>query len=341
MAQLAHRSLVVLLITALAFVVACSSEEPAPVPTPMLEPGTTPDGIAVELDRLAKDLASHNEARAAEAIDALAARGPRALPVVIPVLEHGDASARENALEVLIELELPESVPALVTALRKEEDREFRYDTAMLLGQISDPRAREVIEATLHDPDWGVRTGAARACATLCTSPESIDRLVWMAISDQPVQAGIWARSTLVKMLREKPSDPAAADLPARVRAAIERDARPAATSNPWLETRVRGALLLSDIGDTSGMPALRDAATEQSLDVFLMPYALFALGQIGDASAVPGLTRALDYPRPEVSAFAYDALRRLAEKNEKGAAEALAGFKGQKPDKELRSPLP
>jgi HEAT repeat protein len=341
MAQPAHRSFVVLLVAALAFVVACSSEEPAPVPTPVREPGTTPDGLAVELDRLAKDLASHNEARSAEAIDALEARGPRALPAVISVLEHGDANARENALEVATALALPETVPALVTVLGKEDDRDVRYKTTILLGQLADPRGREVIEATLRDPDWGVRTGAARACATLCTSPESIDRLVTMAISDQPVQAGIWARSTLVKMLQKKPADPAAPDLPALVRAAIERDARPAASGNGWLETRVRGALLLSDIGDPSGMPALRDAATEQSLDMLLMPYALYTLGQIGDASAVPGLTRALDYPRPEVSAFAYDALRRLAAKNEKGAAEAVAGFKGQKPDKELRSPLP
>jgi HEAT repeat protein len=341
MDRLAHRFSVALPILTFAFVIGCSSEAPAPVATPPPTPGATPYGVTLDLSAHAKDLASDDDAVASGAIDALVALGPQALPVVYTVFDSEDANARQNALEVLKELKLPETVPVLVKVLGKDDDPDVRYDTAVLLGQFADPRAREVIEAQLRDSEWGARTGAARACATLCTSQDAIDRLVWMAISDQPPQPGIWARSSLVKMLQKKSTDPAMADLPARVRAAIERDARPAATGNGSLDTRVRGALLLSDIGDASGMPALREAATEQSLDVILMPYPLYALGQIGDASAVPALTRALDNPRPEVSAFAFDALRRLAAKNQKGAAEAVAGFKGQRPLNEVLSPLP
>lgn len=334
---------VAVLIAALAFIGACSSEAPAPdpVPTAVRAPGTTPNGIAIQLDRQLKDLASKNDAVAVQAIDALVAQGPAALDVVTPVLEQGPETARENALEVLKELELPESVPLLVKVLGKDDDPEVRYETAILLGQLADPRATEVIEVTLRDQDWTARTGAARACSTLCRSPEAVDRLVWMAIFDEHVQTGIWARSSLVKMLHRRPADPAPEDLPGRVRAAIERAAKPAAGGDGSIETRVRAALLLSDVGDTSGIAALREAVAQQSLDPKVMPFPLYVLGQIGDASDVPALSGALGNKRPEISAFAYDALRRLAARNQPGAAEAMAAFHGQKPAKELVSPLP
>jgi HEAT repeat protein len=342
MPQPAQRSSVVVLVAALALVGACSSESPPdPVPTAVRAPGTTPNGLEIQLSRQIKDLGSGNDAVAVEAIEALVAQGPAALDVVAVVLEQGPETARENALEVLKELELPESVPILVKVLGKDDDPDVRYETAILLGELADPRATGVIEATLRDREWTARTGAARACATLCTSPEAVDRLVWMAIFDQPVQPGIWARSSLVKMLQKKSAVPSPADMPRLIRAAIEREAKPAAGGNGPLETRVRAALLLSDIGDTSGLPALREAVAGQSLDAKVMPYPLFVLGQIGDASDVPALSSALGNARPEVSAFAYDALRRLAARNQPGAAEAMAGFQGQKPAKELKSPLP
>lgn len=343
MPRLSPPSSVVALVAALAVFAACSSESPAPdpVPTAVRAPGTTPNGVAMQLSQQLKDLGSRNDAVAVAAIDALVAQGPAALDVVTPVLEQGSETARENALEVLKELELRESVPLLIKVLGKDDDADVRYETAILLGQLGDPRARDAIEATLRDREWTARTGAARACATLCTSPEAVDRLVWMAISDQPVQTGIWARSSLVKMLKRSAAAPAPADLPGQVRAAIERAAKPAASGTGSLETRVRAALLLSDIGDTSGLPALREAVAQQGLDAKVMPYPLFVLGQIGDASDVPALSVALGNARPEVSVFAYDALRRLAARNQAGAAEAMAGFQGKKPAQELASPLP
>lgn len=342
MPRTAHPVFVAVLIAALAFA-ACSSEAPAPDPTPTTvhDPGTTPNGVANQLSGPVKNLSSKNEAVAVEAIEALVAQGPAALAAVTPVLEQGSETARENALEVLKELELPESVPLLITVLRRDADPDVRYEAAILLGRLADPRATEVIEATLRDREWTARTGAARACATLCTSPEAVDRLVWMAIFDQPVQPGIWARSSLVRMLKKSAPAPAPVDLPGQIRAAIARTAKPAAGGNGPLETRVRAALLLSDVGDTSGIPALREAVAQQGLDARVMPYPLFVLGQIGDASDVPALTSALGNPRPEVSAFAYDALRRLAARNQAGAAEAMAAFAGKKPAKELASPLP
>ena len=70
------------------------------------------------------------------------------------------------------------------------------------------------------------------------------------------------------------------------------------------------------------------------------MPYPIYALGQIGDASAVPALRQALGNQQPQIAALAYDALRRLAAKNQPGAAEAMADFKGQIPAADLPSPL-
>jgi hypothetical protein len=42
-----------------------------------------------------------------------------------------------------------------------------------------------------------------------------------------------------------------------------------------------------------------------------------------------------------EVRLFSYDALRKLDERKVSGAAAAMAGFTGQKPNGNLPSPLP
>ena len=113
----AHRSFVALLLSALACVAACTSEAPPPEQTPTAVTGATPYGIGMDLSPQAKDLASSNEAVSAEAIDALVELGPEALPIVTKVLELEQANARQNALEVLKELQLPESVPVLMMVI--------------------------------------------------------------------------------------------------------------------------------------------------------------------------------------------------------------------------------
>ena len=70
MPEAAQRSSVVVLVAALAFVGACSSEAPAPdpVPTAVRAPGATPNGVAAQMSRQVEDLASKNDAVAVAAI---------------------------------------------------------------------------------------------------------------------------------------------------------------------------------------------------------------------------------------------------------------------------------
>jgi HEAT repeat protein len=321
--------LLAVVVGAVAFALVRKTDEPPAKP----ETSANPYAVALDMSSTVKDLGSDDDGVADAAVDTLVAQGSAALPVLGAVLEHERPEAREKAIEALRQLKLPESVPILVKALAHDDDTDVRYDSALLLAELGDPRAREPIEAALRDPTWDVRLGAARACAKLCTSPEAIDRLVWMAIYDEPVQSGIWARSSLVKMM-------AADALAARVRAAIDEGARPVLAGDGDLEPRVRAALLVSDLGDRSGVGALHEAAVHD-LDPILMPYPLYALGEIGDAASVPSLTHALGSDRAEVRLFAYDALRKLDERKQPGAAAAMAGFTGQKPNGTLPSPLP
>jgi HEAT repeat protein len=322
---------------ALAFAVAHRSSETPPPPPPS---PASPYAVALDMTSTVKDLSSDDDGVADAAVDTLVAQGPAALAVLTAVLEHEPPEAREKAIEALRQLKLPESVPILMKALAHDDDADVRYDSALLLAELGDPRAREPVEAALRDPTWDVRLGAARACAKLCTSPEAVDRLVWMAIYDEPVQSGIWARSSLVKMMQTPAGDSGAAELAARVRAAIDKSARPVLAGGGDLEPRVRAALLVSDLGDRSVSGALREAAATD-LNPILMPYPLYTLGEIGDAESVPALTHALGSDRMEVRLFSYDALRKLDERNVSGAAAAMASFTGQKPNGNLPSPLP
>jgi len=230
-------------------------------------------------------------------------------------------------VEVLGRLDDPAAGAVLVDIARRDEDVEVRGIAIRSLGPAAGPPAHAVVEAALSDPEAGIRLAAAGACAALCASPSALDRLVTLAIDDQPLPNGIAARATLVRILAG--GDRARAE---RVREAIRVQAPMALKGDAAL----RAALLASDVGDASGRVILAGAVRGDGPPMLRLQ-AVYALGTVGTEAEVP-LLAALD-GQPAFGPYAYDALRRLAGRGVAGAQAAWKAWRGPVPPGELPPP--
>ncbi len=86
-----------------------------------------------------------------------------ALTLLTRALTDPSAQVRQEAARALGRLHRSEAVPALLTALKKDSDKNVRFYAAWALGEIKDPRAVDVLLQALNDPEWTVRNQAAWA----------------------------------------------------------------------------------------------------------------------------------------------------------------------------------
>lgn len=263
--------------------------------------------------------------------DSLVSLGPPAVAPLATALEREAPPVRRGVVTALARLNLPEVVPPLIRAANEDPDEDVRAEALRALGTLGDARARPVVEAALDAPAVKLRHAAARACATLCASPEAANRLVEIAVRDQPLAVGLNARASLVRML-EGP-DPSRS---ASARRALEDRARPALTEGSAFEERARAALLVAELDDPTTTPVLVEVARGPNP---LRIYAVYALGRVGDGRAVPVLAIHLQAADPGLAAYSYDALRRLQDRGLDEARAALDGYRGPAPAGPLRAP--
>lgn len=265
------------------------------------------------------------------AADRLVALGPDAVPALKMALGREPPAVRLGVVEVLGRIDDPEAAAALVDAAVRDGDAEVRATAIRALGTGAAPEAvRPVVEAALADPSPAIRLAAAGACAALCSSPAALDRLVALAIDDQPLPNGIAARAAVIQIVKR--GEPARAE---SVRAAIQART-PLALSRGEDAAALRAALVASDIGEASGRATLVGAVRGEAPPLLRLQ-AVYALGFVGDEGAVQALA-ALD-GQPGVGEYGYDALRRLAARNIGGAQRALDAWRGSRPAGELPPP--
>ena len=128
-------------------------------------------------------------------------------------------------------------------------------------------------------------------------------------------------------------------DTSSEARAAIERVAIPRLQDGGSLEERARAALLVADIGSPAGSEVLAAAARE-STSTQVRLHALYALGTVGDARAVPTLAEILRGPQNDLVPYAYDALTRMAARGVAEAKPTLGAYRGPRPSQPLPPPL-
>jgi HEAT repeat protein len=288
------------------------------------EPAATRDRtVTVDLSADIVALGSDDLFESEPALDRIVAIGEPSVPVLAHVFETEPPAVRVGIVEALKKIGGSEATSVLLIA-GHDPDTQVRYDALLVLGDLDDARGREPIEAALDDSEPRIRLAGAAACAHLCSSQATLDRLVDMAIRDEPLPIGIAARASLVRML--------ASDERSRREAAgavIRNSAVGAIDGQETLDHRMRAALLLADIGDERAAPVLVDAIRELD-SPHLRTRAAYALGDVGGTAAVPAVVEVLN--SGAFAFYGYDALRRMAERNVPGARNALDAYTGPRP---------
>src|SRR5262249_4389175 len=257
----------------------------------------------------------------------IVALGPAALPALRLALEREPPAVRAGVVGALAKLDTPETVPLLVAAARDPAE-EVRSAAIDALGGLGAAPGREAVEAALDDPSARVRLAAARTCAALCSSPAALARLVEIALDDEAFPTTSWARASLRALLGRD----------AEARAAASRAALARLAAADSIEARGRAGLLLADLGDPAGSAALAEAG-QRATTIQLRLYAIFTLGDVGDAASVPALAGLLGDPNPSVRVYAYDALGKLDARGTAAAGQARQAYRGEIPSSPLSRP--
>lgn len=263
------------------------------------------------------------------AVERLVAIGPAVLPAMREALHDDRPAVRAGAVEVLSGLDGPDVVAPLVEVVERDPDDEVRYEALVTLGGLGGPAAEGAARRAMRDEHAKVVVGGIGACAAACRDAEGFGQLVELALR-APLPQGLVARSAIGRLLLEQ-REPARVEL---LLAAVAERAPLLLDAATPPDVRLRAALLASDLGDAAALDALLAQAPDAA--GVLRAHLVWALGQVGDARAVPVLVGLGSAP---VSPYAYDALRRIAERGVPEARAALATWKGEKPSAPMPAP--
>jgi len=290
-----------------------------------------PYRVETSLASAIRALGSEDIDESEAAAERILAFGRAALPALDRALAREAPAIRKGVIEVLERYEHDSEVAGLVVrTAAHDNDVAVRATALRTLTVYADPRARAVVEAGLFDPEPQIRMEAAAACAEMSVSAAALDRLVEIAIHDATLPTAVAARGAVARLLARGDSMQSQA-----LRRAIGAQVR-AALAAPDPSTALRAALLASDVGDPSGRAILARALGED-IPALLRLQATHALGTIGTSAEIPALV-ALQR-QPGLAEYAYDALRRLAEREVVGASEALEHWQGPRPPAPLGPP--
>jgi hypothetical protein len=284
---------------------ACSSRGPA-----------APYRASVDLGPSIRALGSDDVFVSEPAEERILGLGAAALPALAAALARDEPAVRRGVVALLPRVEDDAAGALLVAAARDDPDPDVRYEAFRGLAARPDERGRALVESSLGHDGPRVRLGAVLACAVLCTSGTAFARLTERAVDDVPANAAA-ARVALLRVLRGPDATRAGA-----ARRAILASAVPAVTAAPTPAARLRAALLASDVGDASGREVLA-AGVRDGAPGGLRLHAVYALGTVGDARAVPVL--AAVGGDETLRRYARDALLRLDHRGVPGARAAVA----------------
>jgi len=263
------------------------------------------------------------------AVERLVAIGPPVLPALEAALHDARPAVRIGVVEVLGALEAPGVADTLAGVAEHDADADVRYEALVTLGGRDQAAAARAAVRAMADEAPHVVLGGIGACAVACRDAEGFGRLVELALH-APLPNGVVARSAIGRLLLEN-RDPART---AVLRTAVGDRALLLLDPATPPDVRLRAALLASDLGEAAALDALMAWAPEA--DGVLRAHVVWGLGQVGDARAVPILVA---LGATAISPYAYDALRRIAERGVPEARTAQAAWKGPKPAAAMPAP--
>jgi serine/threonine-protein kinase len=210
--------------------------------------------------------------------------------LVASLLLDPDLEVMNKAIEVVIQLNHPETAKFLIPALKSEN--EFSRRAAVeILNEVGTTHSIKYLLEAVADEDWWVRSRASDALARI---------------------GGPRVVSAVIELIRDKDENIR--------RAAIEilntcRDKRAvdqlieATRDNDWWVSE-RAADALAEIGDVKALPAILAMITKNNRS---LPVALAAAGKLGDQKLLDRILPYLQRPEKEVRVAAIGAVAQLA----------------------------
>ncbi|WP_374319454.1 HEAT repeat domain-containing protein [Aquabacterium sp.] len=238
------------------------------------------------------------QVRSAAAISLAEIKQPASGALLLPRLERAEGFVLASLLHALRELRLPASLGAALRGADDVDDR-VRLAAVGLLGWLKDAAALPALERlAASDPVVAVRRAAAGALGLAQGHEAAVLPALLSALQDDAWQVREEAAATLGKLRLSDSVEPLVDAL-----------------SDGYWQVRLIAARALGRLRDRRATgPLVRHALSHDMVN--LRKEAAIALGEIGDAEALPALRIAAEDADPEVRKMARLAMTQIAAKH-------------------------
>jgi HEAT repeat protein/tRNA A-37 threonylcarbamoyl transferase component Bud32 len=212
------------------------------------------------------------------------------ITLVAGLLLDPDLEVMNKAVDVIIQLNHPETAKYLIDAL-KAENEFSRRSAVEILNAIGTTHSIKYLLEAVADEDWWVRSRASDALARI-GGPRVVDAVLEL-IKDKDENI----RRAAIEILNT-----------CRDKRAVDKLIEATRDKDWWVSERAADAL--AEIGDSKALPALLEmmAKNDRSL-----PVAIAAVGKLGNAKVLDKVLPYLQRPEKEVRIAAVTAVAQLA----------------------------
>ncbi|HEY3515494.1 MAG TPA: HEAT repeat domain-containing protein [Gammaproteobacteria bacterium] len=220
--------------------------------------------------------------------------------LVSKLLLDPDLDVMNKAVDVIIQLNHPETAKYLIEAL-KAENEFSRRSAVEILNAIGTTHSVKYLLEAVSDEDWWVRSRASDALARI-GGPRVVDAVLEL-IKDKDENI----RRAAIEILNT-----------CRDKRAVDKLIEATRDKDWWVSERAADAL--AEIGDAKALPALLEMMAKNNRS---LPVAITAVGKLGSANILTKILPYLQRPEKEVRVAAIGAIAQLAGEQQ---AEAVRG---------------
>jgi serine/threonine-protein kinase len=230
------------------------------------------------------------------------ARSKTAMDVglVSGLLLDPDLDVMNKAVDVIIQLNHPETAKYLIEAL-KAENEFSRRSAVEILNAIGTMHSVKYLLEAVSDEDWWVRSRASDALARI-GGPRVVDAVIEL-IKDKDENI----RRAAIEILNT-----------CRDKRAVDRLIEATRDKDWWVSERAADAL--AEIGDAKALPAILEMITKNNRS---LPVAIAAVGKLGNHKILDKVLPFLQRPEKEVRVAAIAAVAQLAGEQQAEAVRA------------------
>jgi serine/threonine-protein kinase len=225
-----------------------------------------------------------------------------------------DLEVMNKAVDVIIQLNHPETAKYLIEAL-KAENEFSRRSAVEILNAIGTTHSVKYLLEAVSDEDWWVRSRASDALARI-GGPRVVDAVLEL-IKDKDENI----RRAAIEILNT-----------CRDKRAVDKLIEATRDKDWWVSERAADAL--AEIGDSKALPALLEMMTKNNRS---LPVALNAIGKLGNHKILDKILPFLQRPEKEVRVAAITAVAQLAGEQQAESVRQYLQQSGQGADETVQ----